>query len=287
MNVTLVETFLAVVAARSFRRAGARLGLSQPTVSQHVRRLEAHLGVQLVERRATGALPTPDAERFLPYAETLVAVSRRAVEAVTGRRVAVGASTNVGAYLLPPYLRAWRDLTPPGPPVDIVIDRNPAVAERLARGEIDVAVMEWRSETPGYRAELWRRERLVVVVSPSHPWAGRGVLPPRALREAPMIGGEAGTGTGRLLRALLGSPLGDIPIALTLPSTEAVKQAVKAGLGVSIVLASAVVDEVRAGSLCALDLEDVPLAKDIWAVRRNDLPPGAPARRFTELLLNP
>jgi DNA-binding transcriptional LysR family regulator len=285
MNVALVETFLAVVAARSFRRAGARLGLSQPTVSQHVWRLEAHLGVRLVERRASGALPTPDAERFLPYAESLVTLSRKAVDALAGRRLAVGASTNVGVYLLPPFLRAWRDLTPPVAPLDIVLDRNPVVAERLARREIDVAVMEWQSETPGYKAEIWRRERLTVIVSPSHPWAGRGVMPLRALRGTPMIGGEAGTGTGRLLRAVLGPRLGDIPIGLTLPSTEAVKQAVKAGLGVSIVLASAVVDEVRAGSLCALDLEDVALAKDVWVARRDDLPPGAPARRFTELLL--
>src|SRR5262245_41444705 len=158
MNVALVETFLAVVAARSFRRAGARLGLSQPTVSQHVRRLEECLGVRLVERRASGALPTPDAERFLPYAESLVTLSRQAVDTLAGRRLAVGASTNVGVYLLPPFLRAWRDLPPPAPPVDVTLDRNPAIAERLARREIDVAVMEWRSTAPGYLAEIWRRE---------------------------------------------------------------------------------------------------------------------------------
>jgi LysR family transcriptional regulator, low CO2-responsive transcriptional regulator len=90
MNVILVETFLTVVATQSFRKAGMRLGLSQPTVSQHIRRLEAHLGVRLLDRRATGCRPTPDAVRFLPYAESLVRLSRHAVDAVAGRRLAVG-----------------------------------------------------------------------------------------------------------------------------------------------------------------------------------------------------
>ncbi len=63
------------------------------------------------------------------------------------------------------------------------------------------------------------------------------------------------------------------------------KQAVKAGLGISITLGSAVVDEVRAGSLRALRLEDKALAKYVWIVSRDDLPAAAPARRFTDLLL--
>ena len=124
---------------------------------------------------------------------------------------------------------------------------------------------------------------------PWHPqfcWAGLPALPAEHLRGAPMIGGESGTGTGRILRGALGAVGRELRVVCELGSTEAVKQAVKAGRGVSIVFANAVVDEVKAGSLVALHLEGLDLAKDLYVAHRDNLPPTAAARMFAGLLLD-
>jgi DNA-binding transcriptional LysR family regulator len=286
LNLQFVETFLAVVRTGSFRRAGETLGYAQPTVSQHIRKLERALNVPLIVRRPNGCAPTAEAETFLPYAESLIRVTRQAESALSGRRLAVGASSNVGIYLLQPHLRAFQQSVSPDTAVELVLGTNPQIAAKLAAAEVDVAVMEWWSDVAGWRAQRWRREPLVVIVPPGHPWARLAGLPVGHLRGAPMIGGEPGTGTGRILRGALG-PLGrELRVVCELGSTEAVKQAVKAGRGVSIVFANAVVDEVKARSLVALELDGIDLAKDLYVAHRDNLPASAPARRFAGLLLD-
>ncbi|MGO8609577.1 LysR family transcriptional regulator, partial [Rhizobium johnstonii] len=83
------------MATGSFHAAGRRLGLSQPTVSQHVRKLETALRVTLVERDPAGCRPTPQGRALLPHAEALIRAGRRAEEAVAGNRLAIGASGNI------------------------------------------------------------------------------------------------------------------------------------------------------------------------------------------------
>jgi LysR family transcriptional regulator, low CO2-responsive transcriptional regulator len=109
LNLQYVETLLAVLATGSFHAAGRRLGLSQPTVSQHVRKLETALRVTLVERDPAGCRPTPQGRALLPHAEALIRAGRRAEEAVAGNRLAIGASGNIGTFLMPEILRRYGD----------------------------------------------------------------------------------------------------------------------------------------------------------------------------------
>ena len=101
-----------------------------------------------------------------------------------------------------------------------------------------------------------------------------------------MVGGEAGTGTGTLLQKIFGKNASKIRISHTLGSTEAVKAAVKAGLGVSLVFASAVEQEVRAGSLRAVPISGVDIKKDLFVVLPDQVPPNAPSRSFVRMLMS-
>ena len=94
----------------------------------------------------------------------------------------------------------------------------------------------------------WRSEPIVLIVPPDHPLAEDRQISKRKLAELDLLGGEPGTGTGRLLESYFADGVSPPRIALQLGSTEAVKEAVKAGLGVSLVLRSAVAEEVRNGS---------------------------------------
>jgi DNA-binding transcriptional LysR family regulator len=282
LNLSQVQAFLAVIEEGGFQGAAQALGLAQPTVSQQLRKLEESLGAQLVVRTRNGSQPTRDGAAFLPFARGLMRTAARAVSAVGSRPLAIGASSNIGTYLLPARLHGFAGES--GADFDLVLGTNPETAGRLDGGEVDVAVMEWWDGRPGFAAVPWRREPMVVIVAPKHPWAQRRSVTKALLLDQPLIGGEPGTGTGQLLRKAFGRNAGRLRVTLQLGSTAAVKEAVKAGLGISLVLAGAVAEEVKAGTLVSLRLHDADLTKDLVVVLPEDTPATSPAARFAAAL---
>lgn len=281
LNLVLVRSLVTVLDSGSFQLAAERLGLSQPAVSRHVQKLEDELGVPLVQRTRAGALPTPEAASFLPHARSLLRLNDRALDALRNRRLRVGASSNIGIYLLQPFLRAFvgnggRDR------VELVIGTNPQIADQLETGELDVGLLEWWDGRPGLEAHVWRHEPLVLIAPPDHPLARRHAIGRSELTALELLGGEPGTGTGRLLADYFRG-MGTVPrTVLQLGSTEAVKRAVMAGIGCSLVLAGAVEAEAAAGRLAAVPLLDPPLSKTLYIVlwrSRGD------ARGFADALL--
>ncbi|HQT26843.1 MAG TPA: LysR family transcriptional regulator, partial [Burkholderiales bacterium] len=198
-----VATFLAVAKFGGFREAAKKTGLSQPAVTQHVKRLEQSLNVNLIERKNVGSRLTPEGEKFLPYAETLMRTYERANALFKSASLVVGASSNIGIYLLQPYLKAYKDGAPHG--LEVVIGTNASIADKLQNLEIDVAIMEWWDGRPGFASAPWRREDLVMIVPPDHPWSGMDTIPPDWLKGQQLLGGEASSGTGHLLLQHFGS----------------------------------------------------------------------------------
>lgn len=270
LDLDLVAAFVAVAETGGFHAAARRLGVSQPLVSQRVRRLEERLGVVLLARQREGCTPTRDGALFLPHARRALAAARQAETLFAGRPLVVGAASNPGIYVLP------RVLTPE---ITLRLGTNPETLSRLEAGEIDLAILEWWEERPGFRAVVWREEALIGIVPPGHPFAREGSVPLRRFLAEPLIGGEPGTGTARLLgEALVGEPLP--PPARTMGSTDGVKRAVAAGLGVSIVLACAARDEIAAGSLVPVRFPDASLVRRFHVAWPEDLPETAPENAF-------
>jgi DNA-binding transcriptional LysR family regulator len=286
LNLSQVEAFVAVIETGSFHEAAKKLGCSQPKISQQLRKLEEALHATLVTRDRRNCEATGRGARLLPFARNLLRSAERVHDVVSGRKIMVGASSNVGIYLLQPFVARYANECGSSQAIDLAIAGNPEIADRLSGGELDVAVMEWWDRRQGFSATRWRQEKLVVIVSPDHPWARKKSVNPKSLFEQSMVGGEAGTGTGTLLQKIFGDEASKIRVSHTLGSTEGVKAAVKAGLGVSLVFASAVEEEVRAGSLCALSVSGVEVRKDIFVVLPDDIPPDAPSRNFVRMLMS-
>lgn len=284
IDLECAATFLAVVSKGGFREAAKHTGLSQPAVTQQIKRLEQALKVTLIQRSHAGCTLTPEGKIFLPYAEHLVRAGQRALALFDNSALTVGASSNSGIYLLQPRLRAYRDRATHK--LDIVIGSNSNIVNQLQNFEIDVAVMEWWDQRPGFCARIWHREELVVIVPPDHRWAGRASIPRNWLMGQTLLGGEAGTGTGRLLQSYFGDDARSVGVSMELGSTEAVKHAVRAGLGISLVMAAAVTDEHRHGNLCAIPIEDEAPRKDLYVICRDYLLPDAPARQFSDFLVH-
>ena len=269
LNLIWLKSLITLIEQHSFQAAANQLGIAQPTITQHIQKLEEMLCVPLIKRGRSGCQPTEYALRLMPYAESMLRIQDRALQAVQKPSLKLGASSNIGIYLLQPYLRHYlSEKTLEADKLDVLIDTNHSVAEKLENAEIDMALMEWWSPKAGFESRTWRTEPLVLITPHDHPLAKMTSISKAMLAGLNLIGGESGSGTGRSLKTYL-QDFQQMPIVtMQLGSTEAVKQAVRAGLGISLVFASAVRDEVKHGNLCAIPLEDNALTKSIQLVWR-------------------
>ena len=222
----------------------------------------------------------PRTEAFARHAEAFVRIAEKACKALHRPTLTIGASTNVGTYLLQPAFKKFYEDNRDAISLDMVIDRNDRIADLLESDEIDVATMEWWDRRPGFVHRPWKKEPLVVIVGSSHPWTDRDSIPAEALIDERMIGGESATGTGRILRESLGDLVSGLRVSFQLGSTEAVKSAVQSGLGISMVLASSVRDEVSSGALKALQIDGLSMEKELVVVHRRGLPADSMVVRF-------
>ena len=284
LNLTHARSFVTVIAARGVRAAARQLDLAPSTIVDHIRQLEEVLAAPLVVRQRGGAMPTDQGARFLPLARSLVETAGRVRSLIHLPALRVAASSNVGTYLLQPHIAAFRQSA--CIPVEQWIGSNADVVGRLERGEADVAAMEWWDGRRGFVARTWRREPLVVIVNLDHRWAGFKSVSVAELQGEPLLGGESGTGTGYLLHRQLGPSAKSLTIIDGFGSTEAVKRAVRAGCGASIVMEAAVADEIATRRLVALRIEGVELEKEIKLIVPETLPPTAPAMALFEASRN-
>ena len=284
LNLSQVQAFIAVADEGSFQTAAERLDYSQPTISLQVRKLEEFLGVPLIARSKARSVLTRDGELFLPHARALVASADRVRDRLQGRRFMIAASSNIGVYLAPRLLASFKRDHADDADIALKIGTNRETIDTLLTGEADVALTEWSEPHAGVHWHSWRREKLVVIVSPDHPLARERCVSRQTLLNYPMLGGEAGTGTGRIIRDFLGDDANRLKKGMQLGSTAAVKEAVKANLGISIVLAYSVAEDIAFGSLVSIDLEDADFYKSLQAGLQTEMPETSLARVFGAFL---
>jgi DNA-binding transcriptional LysR family regulator len=267
LSLEQLDSWLAVVENGSFRSAARSLSRSQATVSQHVQRLEAYIGGKLIQRGQRNCGPTTLGKRLAPIARSLIHGEKQISELHSLCSPRLGACSNIGVYLLPQLLASFC-ARHPRPPLQI--GTNFEIADALLAGLLDMALLESWEARPGLLAQPWRREAMIGIAPPGHPWAGRPRVTLADFRNETLIGGECGTGTGRLLRDAIADGASLPAPAMKLGSTEAVKRAVAAGLGVSIVLEMSSVVEMRERRLLVFPLEP-RMYKSLWLVRRAEL----------------
>lgn len=283
LNLVHARTFLAVLSERGFRAAARGLKLSPSTVIEHIKQLEEDLAAPLIMRGRGIVEPTSQGAAFAPLARAMLDTAERSRTMLAQSRLRIASSSNVGTYLLQSMLASFQAIDPCC--VDLWIGPNPDIADRLANGTADLALMEWWSERPGFHSHTWRKEPLVVIVGPGHAWATRHTIEASELAGQTLLGGEAGTGTITLLKKALGNLAEGLTAIGGFGNTEAVKRAVRAGRGVSLVIAAAVADEVGAGQLVALRLNAVELVKELKIISPIGLPDATPAARFVAHVL--
>jgi DNA-binding transcriptional LysR family regulator len=278
MDLRRLEVFAKVAELGSFSRAAEALFLTQPTISEHVRALEVELGLSLLDRLGRGATPTPGGRVLLDYARrmlTLAEEARQAIERFQGRMsgtLMVGGSTIPGEYVLPALIGQFKSKYP-----DILISLRVAssrqVSEWVDEGRVEVGVVGAQPALRTLTAHELMSDELVIAVPAGHPWAGRKTVALADVRSEPLIVREPGSGSREALERALheaGTNLEAFRVAGEIGSTQAVKQAVRAGVGITIVSRRAVEDECRAGLVHCVKVRDLKVARSFYLVTHRE-----------------
>jgi DNA-binding transcriptional LysR family regulator len=269
-----LKVFASVYRNRSFSRASDELRLSQPTVSEHVKALEESLGVRLFDRLGRGIAPTSEAALLYPRAMEVLEKMESIREAVRlssehpAGEVLAGASTIPGTYIIP---RAAADFRSRYPNISftVLIEDSARIARMVAEQELLLGFVGARMSERGLRYEPFVEDRLCLAMR--RDLAPKGPVKLDALMELPFILREEGSGTRKTLEHHLrehGTSTGALKVSATLGSTASVKEALKAGLGVSVLSWIAVKEELRDGSLKEIKVRELDMVRNFYIITR-------------------
>jgi DNA-binding transcriptional LysR family regulator len=289
INLHHLRVFAAVAEQRGFSRAAAALRISQPAVSKAVRQLERQAGVPLVERAGRASRLTAAGEQLAARARELFGVEEAAEEELRALRgleagsLRVGASTTIATYLLPPILARFHEAYP-AIVLRVISANTRAITRALLERRLDIALVEGPVEHPRIDTRRWRSDELVLIAPPDHRLVRRRKVSADELVPERFVVRERGSGTREVAERAL-SKHGVRPVAaLQLGSTEAVKQAVAAGLGLAIVSRYAAADQLALGRIALVRLHGVELKRTLAELRLEGRKPSAPAVAFRDFM---
>jgi len=266
------EVFLAVAGAKSFRRAAEALHLSQPALSQHVGELERELGARLFDRLGRTVELTEAGRILEAHAQRLFATlesAREAIRELSGLRrgsLVVGASTTPGIYVLPGVLAAFQTRYP-GIELRLQIANSALIEQRVRANEVDLGIVGGHALRQGEEClAAGLLDELVLIVPPKHRWVGRREVSPGLLVQERMLMREEGSATRQLTERIFQQARARFTVAMELGHTEAIKEAVAAGLGVAFVSVHAVRGEIKAKHLFAVRLERFRLRRHFHVI---------------------
>jgi len=284
-----VRVFNAVAARLSYSRAAEELGISQPAVSFHIRALEEELGVSLFERvgkqiflTTAGQILADDAVRMLQLAEeTRIAIGE--LQGLHRGVLVVGASATIGIYLLPEVLGVFRQQHP-SVKVNLRLGNKASTLERLHENEVDFGLVAGPLRENDLVAEAYLEDELIPIVASGHRFVGKRHVQPAELRLETFLMRERGSGTQQRLEERL-FQIGVQPAeTMQLGSTEAIKQAVAANLGISVASRYAVRQEIGAGSLVQPDIPGLVVGRELLLAHHKDKRLSRAAVAFRQLL---
>ena len=288
-NVTLrqLRVFASVARHLSFARAAEELSLTPPAVSMQIKELEAQVGLPLFDRSKRKVSLTTVGEYVLAHTRRMLAVMRDTEDMVARLRGLQGGALDIGMvstaeYFLPRMLAQFR-YEHPGIEVRLQVGNNRSqVVALMQQGEIELAIMGRPPTESATRAEPFALHPHVLVTSVEHPFAHMEQVPAQALGMEGFIMREPGSGTRAAIDEYMHTHRITPHIVMQMSSNEAIKQAVMAGMGVSLLSLHTIGLELTHRLIAAPEVEDFPVMRR-WHVVNNlakTLSPAAEAFRY-------
>jgi len=290
-NATLrqLKVFESVARLASFSRAAEELHLTQPAVSTQIRKLEEHAGNPLFEQFGKKIYLTPAGTELLEISRAIIAQFEAAEHAMTQFQGVAGGKLNVGVisagdyffpHLLVEFVRRHRDVS-----LNFTVHNRAELLEQIALNRTDLAIMVRPPTDMDTVNEAFAPHPYVIVAAPGHPLVGERAIPRTRVAREPFVVREKGSDTWNSMQEGFGGDLAGLNVAMEIRSTETIKQAVIAGMGVSFLSAHTIAKELQAGSLAVLDVVGFPLMLHWYVVHRRHKRLAPVAQAFKDFLL--
>jgi len=293
LDLRRLQIFCKVVDLKSFSKAAEATYLSQPTVSGHMQSLEDDLNVRLLDRLAKEVVPTKAGEILYGYAKRILGLRDEAIwslESFQGRiqgDITVGGSTIPGEYLLPllmgQFKKKYQDVH-----ITLIIGDTKKITDDVLEGRVEVGVVGAKIDEERLKFETFVQDEMVLAVPSFHRWANQASVNVDDLLKEPFIIRESGSGTRMATQRFLkerGIGLNDLEVIAEMGSTEAVRQGIKAGMGVSILSKRAILEELKFGILKEVEIEGVTLLRDFYLVTHRKRTKSPLCQAFIDFLL--
>jgi len=274
-NLTLrqLKTFETVARRLSFSRAAEDLYLTQPAVSMQIKQLEGHAGVPLFEQLGKKIFLTSAGREMLRHSRAIIDQFREAEDAMARLKGGYAGVLNLGVISAGSYFfpRLVAEFTRRGSGIqlNLAVQNRDELLRQVSENQIDLAVMVRASRDAAIMSEPFAPHPFVIVAPPDHPLAGEQQIPLAALAAECFIVRERGSDTWNAMTEALAGRLEHFRM-MEIKSTETIKQAVIAGMGVSFLSAHTISLEVQAGMLAVLDVVDFPVIRNWSVVHRAD-----------------
>lgn len=259
-NTDRLTIFVSVVDHCSLTRAADELGLTQPSISKHMKSLEDLLGVRLIEHGRRPIVPTEAGRTVYRFAKEVMRSLgdlKDAVAEFAGAKkgtLLIGASMTVGNYLMPAILARFKARNP-GAEISLRVGVSQQVYQQVLDGDLQIGFTTGLNIPAELTSEAICRDELVLVVGPSHPLAESGLITIAQLAEQDFIHSPRGTPTFEVLQEAMRG-IGIVPrLYMSMDHPEAIKRAVRAHVGVSFLYRVSVAEELAAGTLRELHVE--------------------------------
>jgi len=276
-NVTIqqMESLVNLVEERSFSRAAKKMYLTQPSLTKHIKNLEEETGARVVERKNTGVTLTPEGKILYECAKRMFRQIDDAGEKILRMKesesgsIYVAASSIPATYILPRALKAFKDSHSSIQCHVKASDSDSALGMILDdEAEIGFVGREIVHRQLN-RIPLWK-DRLVLVIPASHKWHGREQISPGEVSKEPFVSREQGSATRKVLEEYLRKStnldFSGFNIVCELGSSEAIKEAVMDGLGVSIISIHAVKREIESGLLLEIPIKGCSIERNFYMI---------------------
>jgi DNA-binding transcriptional LysR family regulator len=284
-----LKVFESVARLLSFSRAAEELHLTQPAVSTQVRKLESHAGNELFEQFGKKIYLTAAGTELLGISRGIIQQFENAEYAMTQYQGVSGGKLNVGVisagdYFFPRLLVEFAGRHS-GVALNFTVHNREGLLTHIADNLTDLAVMVRPPTGMDTVSEAFAPHPYVIVASASHPLVGRRSVPFSALKRERFVAREKGSDTWNSMEDAFGAHMAEIQIAMEIRSTETIKQAVIAGMGLAFLSVHTISQELATGSLKVLKVQGFPMMRSWFVVHRKNKRLAPVAQAFKDFLL--
>lgn len=277
LDLRLLEVFCSVYEESSFSKAAEKLFLSQPTVSGHIKTFEGHLGTKLFDRLPREVVPTAAARLLYRHGRSILKEREAALQnlkqflnRIEGS-LRISASTIPGEYLLPSIISSFH-IRFPAVKLELKISDSQTVCQEVLGAQAELGFVGAKLEAAGLTFRHFARDKLALVVPNNREWRDVESITPDSLASKPFLARERGSGTRLAFEKKMGRSLDELNVVACFGSTNAVKEALRAGLGISVLSILAVKSEIERGELKTVTIEGFhTIPRDFFAVVNKNL----------------